>query len=141
MAGRVQFELVTPERVFAKQESDLVVVPGGAGNFGVLPGHAPLLSTLRPGVVDIYEGDKVTARIFVAGGFAEVTEERFTVLADEAVALDDIDAAVAAERLNAAREALVHAQSAGDDDGAVAEAEAALKVAEALLAAVGGQRA
>jgi F-type H+-transporting ATPase subunit epsilon len=138
MAERVRFELVTPERVFAEQEADLVVVPGGDGNFGVLPGHAPLLSTLRPGLVDVYEGDKVTARIFVGGGFAEVTEERFTVLADEAVALGDIDAGAAAERLNAAREALVHAQSAGEE---TAVAEGALKVAEALLAAAGGQRA
>ena len=139
MAERVQFELVTPARVFAAREADLVVAPGGDGNFGVLPGHAPLLSTLRPGVVDVYENDRLTARIFVAGGFAEVAEERFTVLADEAVAIEDIDAAAAAERLNAAREALVKAQAAGEED--VAAAEAALKVAEALLAAAGGQRA
>ena len=139
MAERVQFELVTPARVFAAREADLVVAPGGDGNFGVLPGHAPLLSTLRPGVVDVYENDRLTARIFVAGGFAEVAEERFTVLADEAVAIEDIDAAAAAERLNAAREALVKAQAAGEEDAAAAEA--ALKVAEALLAAAGGQRA
>lgn len=134
MAGRLQFELVTPERVFAAEEADLVVVPGGDGNFGVLPGHAPLLSTLRPGVVDIYEGDKITSRIFVAGGFAEVAEDRFTVLADEAQAVEDIDAAAAAERLSAAREALARAQG-GDEDTAAAEAEMA--VAEALTAAAG----
>lgn len=135
MAERVQFELVTPERVFAEQEADLVVVPGGDGNFGVLPGHAPLLSALRPGIVDIYEGDKVTGRVFIAGGFAEVAEERFTVLADEAVALDDIDVAAANARLDAAREALARAQSAGEDD--VADAEAAVRVAEALVQAAG----
>jgi F-type H+-transporting ATPase subunit epsilon len=134
MAERVQFELVTPERVLARQEADLVVVPGGDGNFGVLPGHAPLLSTLRPGVVDIYEGDKITSRIFVAGGFAEVAEDRFTVLADEAQAVGDIDAAAAAARLNAAREAMTSAQG-GDEDTAAAEAE--LAVAEALVAAAG----
>ncbi len=134
MAGRVQFELVTPERVLAAEEADLVVVPGGDGNFGVLPGHAPLLSTLRPGVVDIYEGDKVTSRIFVAGGFAEVAEDRFTVLADEALAVEDIDAAAAAERLSAARAALAGAQG-GDEETAAAEAE--LAVAEALAAAAG----
>jgi F-type H+-transporting ATPase subunit epsilon len=134
MAERVQFELVTPERVLARQEADLVVVPGGDGNFGVLPGHAPLLSTLRPGVVDIYEGDKITSRIFVAGGFAEVAEDRFTVLADEAQAVGDIDAAAAAARLNAAREAMTSAQG-GDEDTAAAEAE--LAVAEALVTAAG----
>jgi len=134
MAERVQFELVTPERIIVAEEADLVVVPGGDGSFGVLPGHAPLLSTLRPGVVDIYEGDKVTARIFVAGGFAEVAEDRFTVLADEALAVEDIDAAAAAERLTKAGEALTRAQ-AGDEDTAAAEAEVA--VAEAMVAAAG----
>ncbi|MDX9860711.1 MAG: ATP synthase F1 subunit epsilon [Rhodospirillales bacterium] len=134
MAERVQFELVTPERIVVAEEADLVVVPGGDGSFGVLPGHAPLLSTLRPGVVDIYEGDKVTARIFVAGGFAEVAEDRFTVLADEALAVEDIDAAAAAERLTKAGEALARAQT-GDEDTAAAEAEVA--VAEAMVAAAG----
>jgi len=135
MAERVQFELVTPERVFAAEEADLVVVPGGDGNFGVLPGHAPLLSTLRPGVIDVYQGDKVTARVFVAGGFAEVAEERFTVLAEEAVAVEDIDAAAAAERLETARQALARLVGDGDEDIAAAEAEVA--VAEALVAAAG----
>jgi F-type H+-transporting ATPase subunit epsilon len=134
MAGRVQFELVTPERVLVAQEADLVVVPGGDGNFGVLSGHAPLLSTLRPGVVDIYEGEKVIARIFVAGGFAEVAEDRFTVLADEALAVEDIDTVAAAERLNEAREALARVEG-GDED--VAEAAAELAVAEALATAAG----
>ncbi|WP_316975676.1 ATP synthase F1 subunit epsilon [Shumkonia mesophila] len=134
MAGRVQFELVTPERVLAAEEADLVVVPGGDGNFGVLPGHAPLLSTLRPGVVDIYQGDKITSRIFVAGGFAEVAEDRFTVLADEAQAVEDIDDAAAAERLSRARDALTRAQGSDED---VAAAEAELAVAEALAVATG----
>jgi F-type H+-transporting ATPase subunit epsilon len=132
MADKVAFELVTPERIMTTAEVDLVVVPGGDGNFGVLPGHAPLLSTLRPGIVDIYEDDAVTSRIFVAGGFAEVTETGFTVLAEEAIDIGDIDAAQASERLDAAREALAKAQS--EEEGVVA-AEAEIKVAEALLEA------
>ncbi len=63
----------------------MVVVPGTEGNFGVLPGHSPLISTIRPGTIDIYEGNVIAERIFVAGGLAEVTPERCTVLADEAL--------------------------------------------------------
>lgn len=134
MADKVAFELVTPERILATAEVDMVVAPGGDGNFGVLPGHAPLLSTLRPGIVDIYEGEAVSSRIFVAGGFAEVSETGFTVLAEEAVDVDDIDIAQANERLNAAREALTQAQA--EEEG-VAAAEAEIKVAEALVEAAG----
>ena len=86
MADRIQFELVTPERLIVSSEVEMVVVPGTEGNFGVLPGHSPLISTIRPGTIDIYEGRAVTERIFVVGGIAEVTPERCTVLADEAIA-------------------------------------------------------
>jgi F-type H+-transporting ATPase subunit epsilon len=89
----VQFELVTPERLLVSREVDMVVVPGTEGNFGVLPGHAPLISTIRPGTVDIYAGNTITERIFVVGGIAEVTPERCTVLADEAMAPDSLDRA------------------------------------------------
>src|SRR5579862_2639537 len=72
----------------------MVVVPGTEGNFGVLPGHAPLISTIRPGTIDIYQGRTVVIeRIFVVGGIAEVTPERCTVLADEAFAPDALDRA------------------------------------------------
>ena len=94
----VQFELVTPEKLLVSREADMVVVPGSEGNFGVLPGHAPLISTLRPGTVDIYEGRTITERIFVVSGIAEVTPERCTVLADEAMAPEALDrAAIDAE--------------------------------------------
>jgi F-type H+-transporting ATPase subunit epsilon len=91
MADRVQFELVTPERLIVSTEVEMVVVPGTEGNFGVLPGHAPLISTIRPGTIDIYEGRAITERIFVVGGIAEVIPERCTVLADEAIAPDALD--------------------------------------------------
>ncbi len=89
----VQFELVTPERLLVSREVDMVVVPGTEGNFGVLPGHAPLISTIRPGTIDIYEGRNVTERIFVVGGIAEVTPARCTVLADEAMPPESLDRA------------------------------------------------
>ena len=80
----------------------MVVVPGSEGDFGVLPGHAPLISTVRPGVLEVFQGNKVEQRIFVAGGFAEVTPERCTVLADEAVPFEEVTAEQLAERERAA---------------------------------------
>ena len=101
MADRVQFELVTPERLLLSEMVEMVVVPGTEGNFGVLPGHAPLISSIRPGTIDIYEGQSVTRRIFVVSGIAEVTPELCTVLADEAMAPDEVDrGAIEAELQN-----------------------------------------
>jgi F-type H+-transporting ATPase subunit epsilon len=93
MPDRVQFELVTPERLLLSEAVEMVVVPGTEGNFGVLPGHALLISTIRPGTIEVYEGRTVTRRIFVAGGFAEVTAERCTVLAEQAMAPETLDQA------------------------------------------------
>src|SRR5690349_24471834 len=70
---------------------EMVVVPGTEGNFGVLPGHAPLISSIRPGTIDVYEGQTITRRIFVVSGIAEVTPERCTVLADEALPPGELD--------------------------------------------------
>jgi F-type H+-transporting ATPase subunit epsilon len=91
MPDRVEFELVTPERLLLSEMVEMVVVPGTEGNFGVLPGHAPLISTIRPGMIEIYQGQTVTRRIFIVSGVAEVTAERCTVLADEAASPDTLD--------------------------------------------------
>jgi F-type H+-transporting ATPase subunit epsilon len=93
MPDRLEFELVTPERLLFSEAVEMVVVPGTEGNFGVLPGHAPLISTIRPGMIEIYEGQAVTRRIFVVSGVAEVTAERCTVLADEAASPETLDRA------------------------------------------------
>jgi F-type H+-transporting ATPase subunit epsilon len=93
MADTVQFELVSPEKLLLSEAVSMVVVPGTEGNFGVLPGHALLISTVRPGIIDVYEDGKISERIFVSGGFAEVTPERCTVLADEAMPLSSLDRA------------------------------------------------
>ena len=93
--AKLSFQLVMPEREVLATEADMVVVPGSEGNFGVLPGHAPLISSIRPGTIDIYEGrTTIRERIFVIGGIAEVTPERCTVLADEAIAPGALDRAV-----------------------------------------------
>ena len=92
MPDRFQFELVTPERLVVSIEAEMVVVPGSEGNFGVLAGHSPLISTIRPGTIDIYQDRPTVAeRIFVVGGIAEVTPERCTVLAEEAMAPNSLD--------------------------------------------------
>jgi len=91
MAERVQFELVTPERLLLSDMVEMVVIPGTEGNFGVLPGHAPLISTIRPGMIEIYEGQTIMRQIFIVSGIAEVTPERCTVLADEAISPDTLD--------------------------------------------------
>ena len=99
MADLVQFELVTPERLVLSTMVEMVVVPGTEGNFGVLPGHAPLISTIRPGMIEIYDTrPTISDRIFVVSGIAEVTPERCTVLAEEAMSPASLDrAAVEAE--------------------------------------------
>jgi F-type H+-transporting ATPase subunit epsilon len=94
VADRVQFELVSPERLILSEMVEMVVVPGTEGNFGVLPGHAPLISLIRPGMIEVYENRVVTQRFFIVGGIAEVTPERCTVLADEALAPESLDRAL-----------------------------------------------
>jgi len=130
---RIEFELVSPERLLLSEPVEMVVVPGTEGNFGVLPGHAPLISTVRPGVIDVHDGGKITERIFVSGGFAEVTPERCTVLADEAIPVAELDRAAIEIRIRDAKEAI---EDAKDEAGRQA-GEAALAVAEAMLSNTG----
>ncbi len=103
----INFDLVSPERRLRSGSVHMVVVPGGAGDFGVLVGHAPLISTIRPGAIAIYADAGTTApeRIFVDGGFAEVGADGLTVLAERAVPVSEIDAARVAEELAAAKAA------------------------------------
>jgi len=105
MAETIAFELVSPERLLLAKPVEMVVVPGTEGDFGVLPRHAPLIAAVRPGVIAIFEGGKVAERIFVAGGFAEVTAERCTVLAERAMPVADIDRASVERKLKDDREA------------------------------------
>ena len=131
--GKVAFELVSPERLLLSEDVDMVVVPGEEGDFGVLTRHAPMISTLRPGVIKVHDGGSVTEQIFVAGGFAEVTPARCTVLAQEALPVGDIDRAAAEQRLSDAKDDLLDAKN--DSEKAVCEER--VKVAEELLKAAG----
>jgi F-type H+-transporting ATPase subunit epsilon len=131
MADQTQFELVSPERLLISKAVDMVVVPGTEGDFGVLPDHAPLISSVRPGVIAVFEGGQVTDRIFVAGGFAEVTGERCTVLAEQAIPLAELDRGRIEGELKDARDDLTDAKT--DTDRAAAER--AVAVAEAKMVA------
>ena len=118
MAELLNFELVSPERLLSSGKVAMVVVPGVEGDFGVLPGHAPMMSTIRPGAIAIYENDSntVTRRVFIDGGFAEVTPEGLTILAERALPVADIDSASVATELAAARTA--------NDEAGIARLEA-----------------
>jgi F-type H+-transporting ATPase subunit epsilon len=111
---------------------EMVVVPGSEGDFGVLIGHAPLISTLRDGVIEIHDEGRVSDRIFVAGGFAEVTGERCTVLAEEAVPVGELDRAALEDDLKTLREDL----AAAPDDAMRVGFARRIEVIEAKLAAV-----
>ena len=128
---KVEFELVSPERLLTSEAADMVVVPGAEGDFGVLPRHSLLISTVRPGVIQVWNGNAVTDRIFVAGGFCEVTGERCTVLAEEAIRVDDIDRAKVEAEIKDLREDAADAKT--PEDRAAAEARIATR--EAMLEA------
>ncbi|WP_321489393.1 ATP synthase F1 subunit epsilon [uncultured Hyphomonas sp.] len=90
MADKLHFSLVSPAKELFSGEVDHVIAPGTEGEFGVLANHAPYMTTLRNGVVRVLEGDTVKMRIFVRGGFADVTSAGLTILAEEARMLDDV---------------------------------------------------
>lgn len=133
MADKIQFELVSPAKLLVSSKVDMVVVPGGEGDFGALALHAPMITTVRPGVIDIHDGGKVSSSIFVAGGFAEVNEERITVLAEEAIPVGELTAELAEARKQAAKEALDDASNEREK----AHAQRLVLIAEAMAAAVG----
>ena len=117
MADKLTFALVSPERELFNGEVDHVVVPGAEGEFGVSPNHAPVMSVIKPGALKVFnEGGE--RRIFVNGGFADVTPEGLTVLAEEAVDLADVDAAQLEQELKNAVEDLRDANSEAKRDAA-----------------------
>jgi F-type H+-transporting ATPase subunit epsilon len=107
------------------QDVNEVVVPGLEGDFTVLPGHAPVVSALRPGILDVTLADARTTRIFVKGGFAEVDAEHLTVLAERALEVAAMDATMIAAELAAAEADLA---AATDDMGRLAAASALVQL-------------
>jgi F-type H+-transporting ATPase subunit epsilon len=104
MADKMSFELVSPERKLATGEADMIVLPGMEGDIGIMPGHAPFLTTLRPGLVVVTEGS-TTTEYFVTGGFAEVSGEATAILAEESVERASLDREFLDARIEAAKTA------------------------------------
>lgn len=124
MADNLHFELVSPERLLRSGDVHMVVVPGTEGDFGVLAGHAPFMSTIRPGAIDVYESANGPAtRIFIDGGFAEVNDKGLTILAENAVPVAEIKADEVSKKLSDARDDVRLAKT--DAERAVAEKQVA----------------
>jgi F-type H+-transporting ATPase subunit epsilon len=129
-------EIVSPEKLLLSRPVDMVVIPASDGDMGVLEGHTPMIVTLRGGTIALYDGDRVTDQLYVAGGFAEVTPERCTVLANEAVPLAELNRTDAERRLAEAEAAY----DAADKSDGLAEDAALdrLQSARAMVEASGG---
>jgi F-type H+-transporting ATPase subunit epsilon len=132
----INLEVVSPERLLLSRDVDMVVIPAAEGDMGVLEGHAPMTVALRGGVISLYQGDNVVDSLFVVDGFAEVTPERCTVLAGEAMPVNEIDRAEAEKRLRDAEDA----QAQVDVSNPVEEELALERVhaARAMLEAIDG---
>ena len=99
-------ELVSPERLLLSRQVEMATIPAAEGEMGVLPGHSPMIVTLRGGVIRVRENGAETERLFVGGGFAEVSPERVTILADEATPLANVSRGEAERRIAEAEAAL-----------------------------------
>ncbi|MGA3006153.1 MAG: ATP synthase F1 subunit epsilon [Acetobacteraceae bacterium] len=130
----INLEIVSPEKLLLSRDVDMVVIPASEGDMGVLEGHAPMMVTLRGGIVSLYSGDQVTDSLFVAGGFAEVTPERCTVLAGEAMPVNEIERSEAEKRLRDAEAAMAQVDGADpvEEELALERVHSARAMLEAL---------
>ncbi|MFC7053199.1 F0F1 ATP synthase subunit epsilon [Hansschlegelia quercus] len=125
------FELVSPEKLLISEDVQHVVVPGVEGEFGVLAHHAPFMSTLRPGIVQVYKTEGgAPERLFVRGGFADVNPKGLTILADEAIPMSELDAG----KLEAAIASAESAASAFEDGPLKIKAQSEVDQLKALRA-------
>ena len=114
--GKLHFDLVSPEQMLLSEDVTMVTLPGSEGQFGVLAGHAPVISTLRPGVIDVKGGEDGDMRIFVRGGFAEVNPTKVVVLAEEAMPLSQLDVGALDKRIADTEEDLGLAKNDAERD-------------------------
>lgn len=131
--AKLHFDLVSPERLLISADVDQVDVPGSEGDFGVMAGHAPVMTTLRPGVLTIQSPGKAGEKYFVRGGFAEVTLGGLTILAEEAMPLAELDTAALDQRIKNAEEDVADAK----DDVARGRAKSQLDSLRELRTALG----
>ena len=118
MADTFTFDLVSPERLVLSEQAEQVLVPGSEGDFTVLPRHAPVLAVLRPGLLDLVREGGEERRYFVRGGFAEVNSDNLTVLAQQAIDLEELDAARLTQEIRDAEEDVGDAEDDGSRDKA-----------------------
>ena len=111
MADKIAFELVSPDRLLISEDVDMIVVPGTEGDFGVLLGHQPMISTVRPGILEVQNSGGEDRRIFVNGGFAEITSDRCAVMTEEAVPVEDLKRGDLEKRIRDAEEDAQEARS------------------------------
>lgn len=133
MAESFQFELVSPERLLMSEPVEQVVVPGSEGQFTVMKGHAPFMTTLRPGVIDIVRGTQTT-RIFIRGGFADANAAGLTVLAEMAVPVAEVNPAQLAQEVKNAEEDVADAKDGAAKDAALERLHQLKEVQAALTA-------
>jgi F-type H+-transporting ATPase subunit epsilon len=138
----VNLEIVTPERLLLSRPVDMVVIPASKGDMGVLEGHAPAIVMLRGGIIALYEGEQITDQMYVAGGFAEVTPERCTVLASEVLATVDLSREEGERRLAEAdaHYATVEASDVVVEELALERIQSARALVEAVDALLTGGR-
>ncbi len=132
MADKLHFNLVSPEKELISEDVDMVEAPGVEGIFGVLPNHAPFMSVLAPGVVKVKNGGE-EQRIFVRGGFAEVTPLGLTILAEEAIPVADLSRDMILERIKWAEEDLAAADATFETRMAAETTLARMKELQAAL--------
>ncbi len=113
MADKILFDLVSPEKLLLSKAVDMVTVPGSEGYMGVIAGHAPLVSTLRAGMIDLKD-EGVDTRFFIRGGFAEINPTKITVLAEEAIPMTELDLAIIDQRIIDAQEDEIAAKTDAD---------------------------
>ena len=133
MADTLHFSLVSPAKELFSSDVDHVIAPGSEGQFGVLPKHAPFMTTLRNGVVQVLRSGGEDMQIFVRGGFADVTPAGLTILAEEALDLSGVDAAEIDKELEETRLKL---KSRGEDHGSHTRLEEHIAYLEDLSAAL-----
>ena len=122
MAGNIHLEVVTPEKIVVSEEAQIVASPGSEGEFGVLSGHTPFLTTLKTGMIRYTDASGKEHLVFVSGGFAEALPDKVTVLAESAEVSTDIDINRAKEAMARAEKRLAEERSREDIDFARARA-------------------
>ena len=111
MSDKIAFDLVSPERLLLSDHADMITLPGTEGYMGVMAGHAPVISTLRPGTINVEGAPGGEMRFFIRGGFAEITASKITVLAEEAVPMAELDITLLDQRIKDAEEDVAAAKT------------------------------